>query len=285
MGDTLYNDVSEFNPAVNSQYTRRFLAFRSNDGTYRDDHFHANLGFAKHACDSGKWDGFIVYFVFEENWRDTVQTFIDQVGKPHPRMAVMVDVENWQDKITGDHSAEINECRKFLIRWLRKNFGLTRRRTAKRVVGYANASDFASLWPKRGNTSVVLANYDDNPSFPNKIAHQFADDYDSPPFGKCDINSADGLTPSQFAVALGLAGAPVNKKPKAPKPPKKPAPADKPVKPKPAPKPCTAYRVQPGDTFTSIAAENHVSLGALIDANPQIKNPSEIFPDQIVYIP
>jgi hypothetical protein len=74
----------------------------------------------------------------------------------------------------------------------------------KRVIGYGNAGDLNSLWPSRGDAKLILANYSANPDFPAKIGHQFADNYNVPPFGPCDINSADGLNPSQLAEALGL---------------------------------------------------------------------------------
>ena len=47
----------------------------------------------------------------------------------------------------------------------------------------------------------------------------------------------------------------------------------------------TPYVVRPGDTFFSIARQFGVSLEALIQANPQIPNPSQIRPGQIVCIP
>src|SRR5690554_2893673 len=47
----------------------------------------------------------------------------------------------------------------------------------------------------------------------------------------------------------------------------------------------TPYVVRPGDTFFSIARQFGVSLEALIQANPQIPNPSQIQPGQIVCIP
>lgn len=46
-----------------------------------------------------------------------------------------------------------------------------------------------------------------------------------------------------------------------------------------------SYTVQPGDTMFSIAQKFGVSLDALIAANPQITNPSLIFPGQIVCVP
>lgn len=201
--DTKYADVSEFQPNVGDAYPYQFIAIRSNDGTYQDHHFAANLAWCKQACDSGRLAGFIVYFVWEIDWHAAASTFFRMVGDPHPRMAVMIDVESWNGKITGDHSHGINACARSVENWL-VSHGVSKDAAHKRVVGYANAGDFATIWPRRGDRSVVLANYSSNPDFPGKIAHQYANNEPTPPFGPCDINSADGLTPQQFAAALGL---------------------------------------------------------------------------------
>jgi LysM domain-containing protein len=198
MSDTLFADVSEFQVPVNDTYPYRFLSIRSNDGTYRDKNFAANLAWCKSAVSRGRLDGFLVYFVWHPNWQDGVNTLKAVVGTPHPKMAVMIDVESWSGKITGNQSGGINAARESLIAWLGGN--------RNRVIGYANAGDFGALWPTRGDCKVILANYSNNPAFPGKIAHQFSDCFAVPPFGHCDINSADGYTSAQFAAALGLGG-------------------------------------------------------------------------------
>src|SRR5690606_19449312 len=43
--------------------------------------------------------------------------------------------------------------------------------------------------------------------------------------------------------------------------------------------------VRSGDTLSGIAARNGVSLGALLAANPQIRNPDLIHPGQVVRLP
>lgn len=62
-----------------------------------------------------------------------------------------------------------------------------------------------------------------------------------------------------------------------------------PTAPAPPPPPpfCSGflYTVQPGDTLFFIAQRFGVSLQALIAANPQITNPSLIFPGQVICIP
>lgn len=56
--------------------------------------------------------------------------------------------------------------------------------------------------------------------------------------------------------------------------------------PKPAPKPATHnYTVRSGDSMSSIASRNGVSLAALERANPQIHNPNVIYPGEVVHIP
>lgn len=217
MTDTLWSDVSEFNPLVNSQYNLRALAIRSNDGTYKDDHFANNLAWCKHACDTGRMDFFIVYLVYEPNWRQTFETFKKMVGKPHPKMAVMIDMESWSGKIRGDQSPEANALRDEVARWLMLEGKRRRKRAYKAVLGYGNMGDLTALWPKRGkNMWLVVADYTEKPVFPGMLAHQFANDHIQPPFGKSDINSADGMAPLEVAAALGLAKLPAGHKPPKP---------------------------------------------------------------------
>lgn len=63
--------------------------------------------------------------------------------------------------------------------------------------------------------------------------------------------------------------------------------APAPPVPPPPPPFCSGflYTVQPGDTLFFIAQRFGVSLQALIAANPQITNPSLIFPGQVICIP
>lgn len=195
---TLFTDVSEFQRSPYSNaYPYQFASFRANDGTYVDHKAAANLAWCKAAADAGRIAGFIVYVVYRPNWQETLATLKLVVGTPHPKMAVMIDVESWGGQITGNQSVSINAMREAIISWLGAN--------RKRCTGYANAGDFAALWPTRGDTKVILANYSSNPAFPNKIAHQYTSSANVAPFGSpVDLNSADGLTPAQFAASLGL---------------------------------------------------------------------------------
>lgn len=198
MADTLFADVSEFQVPVDDRYPYKFLSIRSNDGTYQDRHFAQNYAWAKQALASGRLTGLIVYFVWRTNWQDAVTTHTSMCGaRPLPKQVTMIDVESWNGQITGDQSTGLNAAREALVKW----YGGDKRR----VIGYGNAGDLASLWPKRGDIGIVLANYSGNPGFPGKVAHQFADDHSTPPFGPCDINSADGRSPAQFAAQLGVA--------------------------------------------------------------------------------
>ncbi len=46
-----------------------------------------------------------------------------------------------------------------------------------------------------------------------------------------------------------------------------------------------SYRIQPGDSMSSIAARNGVSLAALERANPQVRNPNMIYAGETLNIP
>lgn len=195
MSDTLWCDISQFQVPVDDSYPYRWLSFRSNDGNYHDPNFTANLAWCLAAITAGKLDGFIAYVVYDPN-EDWVGTLINMVSDPHPLMAVMIDVESWGGRISGDHSDSINAGRARLTQWLG---------TPARVIGYGNMGDLNEIWPNRGDAQVVLAAYDWNPDFPGKIAHQFTSSGNVPPFGSpVDVNSADGYDSAALQHALGL---------------------------------------------------------------------------------
>ena len=207
--DTLYADVSEWQNPVDDRYPYRVLCIRSNDGTHRDEKWAANYAWAKKACDDGRLAFFIVYFVWRPNWREAVATHRDLVGEPHPKMVTMLDVESWSGQIRGDQSDGINAAFDQLADWLGDR---------RRVIGYGNVGDLNALWPRKpAGVRLVVAGYGSNPPYPGKIAHQYTDGQGyggglpegAPPFGNCDMNSADGYTATQFATALGIqTGAP-----------------------------------------------------------------------------
>lgn len=204
MPDTLYADVSEWQVGVDDSYPHQVLAIRSNDGTYRDRRWDNNYAWCRRSAESGRLAFFIVYFVWRPNWRQTVETFQEQVGAPHPKMAVMLDVESWGGQIRGDHSAGINAA------W--RAVGAYVGSTAK-VLGYGNVGDLNRLWPRKPpGIRLVVAGYGHNPPYPGKVAHQYTDGSGhggglpegALPFGRCDMNSADGLAPEDFARACGV---------------------------------------------------------------------------------
>ncbi|MGH3644383.1 MAG: hypothetical protein ACRDUX_35815 [Mycobacterium sp.] len=204
--DTIYADVSEWQVPVDDRYPHRVLCIRSNDGDHRDRNWATNHPWCKRRCDVGDLDFFIVYFVWRRNWRRTVDTLVDMVGQPHPRMAVMIDVESWSGSITGDQSDGINRAHGAVADWLGER---------RRVIGYGNVGDLNRLWRvKPVGLRLVIAAYGNNPTYPGKVAHQYTDGKGygngttlpngAPPFGNCDMNSADGLNPLQFAAACGI---------------------------------------------------------------------------------
>jgi hypothetical protein len=205
--DTLYADVSEWQRPVDDSYPYRVIAIRSNDGTYRDKNWASNYAWCKRRCDENALVFFIVYFVWRQNWQQTVDTLKDLVGQPHPRMAVMIDVESWQGQIVGNQSDGLNKAYRAVADWLGDR---------RRVIAYGNRGDLNSLWPyKPVGLRIVLASYGSNPGYPGKIAHQYTngEGYGGglpegcPPFGKCCMDSADGLTPEQYAAACGIGAA------------------------------------------------------------------------------
>ncbi|WP_277835246.1 hypothetical protein [Speluncibacter jeojiensis] len=204
MTDTLYADVSEWQAPVNDSYPHRVLCIRSNDGTYRDRNWWQNLNWCEAACDSGRLEFFIVYFVWRPNWQETVDALKANVGVPHSRMAVMIDVESWGGQISGDQSDGINKAYWAIADWLGDK---------RRVIGYGNTYDLNTLWrTKPDGIRLVVAGYGQQPDYPGMVAHQYTDGQGyggglpegAPPFGNCDMNAANGLDPAGFAAACGI---------------------------------------------------------------------------------
>jgi hypothetical protein len=205
--DTLFADVSEFQTPVTDAYPYAWLSIRSNDGTHRDKNFAANYAWCKKAADDGRLKGFIVYFY----WRpgsgdlDTHMAMVNEEGGPHRKMVVMIDLESGGNP-GGDHSQEVNDEYFRLGKWLGDG---------RRVIGYANLSDERTMWQfKPEHVPMILAGYGSNPNDPTvfKIAHQYTDGQGyggglpegAPPWAHCDMNSADGFSPTQLAQALGV---------------------------------------------------------------------------------
>jgi hypothetical protein len=207
--DTLFADVSEFQVPVTNAYTDagyQVLSIRANDGTYDDHHFAQNYQWCVRACNDGRLRGFIVYCY----WRlgTAIPNLINQVneqGGPHPRMVAMIDLESGGNSDT-DQSIALNNDYSTLGGWLGNE---------DRVIAYANYGDERTMWQfKPAHMDWILAGYGSNPNDPSltKLAHQYTDGAvgagslpsGAPPFGNCDMNSADGLSSDAFAAAVGL---------------------------------------------------------------------------------
>ncbi|MFF0498523.1 hypothetical protein ACFYU5_19110 [Nocardia aobensis] len=208
-----FADVSEFQCPVDDSYPYRIFSFRSNDGTYEDHNFEANYRWATAAADAGRLDAIICYFYWRANWSDTVATHIRKVesaGGPHPKMISMIDLESGGNP-EGDQSDGVNHTYWALTDWL----GTTHDVGTRRVIGYANRDDFNNMWPTRPDGLLMIgAGYGENPNLPGQIAHQYTDGQGyggglpegAPPFGNCDMNSADGLSSTDFAAKCGITG-------------------------------------------------------------------------------
>lgn len=212
--DTLFADVSYFQNPVDDSYTNagyRVLSIRSNDGTFRDPNFVRNYQWCVNSIAAGRLSFFIVYFYWRPGSGD-VDTHIDMVNKvggPHPKMVTMIDLESGGNP-GGDQSTEVNAEYNRLVAWLGGN--------DDRVIGYGNQSDLRTMWRFPGaSIDVIVAGYGNNPDSPHpmltKLAHQYTDGQGhggglpegAPPFGNCDMNSADGMSVEEFAVAVGVA--------------------------------------------------------------------------------
>ena len=204
---TLFADVSEFQPVVDDRYPYEVLSIRVSDGTYRDHNFAANYAWMRAALDDGRLTFGIVYTYCRPNWQanaDTVRAMIDANGGLHPRVALMLDAEQGGNP-RGNASDWLNALHHDLA---------TYTGSAARIIGYGNVGDLNSMWPdKPRGIRLIIASYGSNPDYPGKVAHQYTDGsgYSSglpqgaPPFGRCDMNSADGLNPLRFAAACGIA--------------------------------------------------------------------------------
>jgi hypothetical protein len=185
------------------------LSIRANDGSYDDHNFAANYSWARSRLDQGRLKVLFVYCY----WRlgAAIPNLMSQVnanGGPHPRMAAMIDLESGGNA-NIDESVALAGDYNTLVSWLGGNDA--------RVIGYGNQGDLRTMWQFPGHQiDVIIAGYGANPSSPNsnlvKIAHQYTDGavaadglpMGAPPFGNCDMNSADGLSVDALAAAVGV---------------------------------------------------------------------------------
>ena len=180
---TFWADVSQYQVPVNDSYPHPVFAFRTNSGDTRDKNAAANLDWALRSSRAI----IIAYYFFRPGqancdlWREMVT----RGGKIDPRIVCMVDVEGAGGTITGDHSGEINDEIQRVQGWLGGN----------RVIGYYNPKADPGLWKSRPNIPLVVPHYGVAPGksyeYPNRFAHQYADNVPCAPFGPCDANYTD----------------------------------------------------------------------------------------------
>ena len=240
--DTLFADVSEFQCPVDDSYwdatymdagagpfKYRVLSIRSNDGGHADANFSANYAACVAAANDGRAVLFIVYYYWRPGGSAVTNhmRMVQAAGGPHPKMVSMIDLESGGNP-NVDSSAQVDADYNTLVQWLGSEH---------RVIGYANLGDMRTMWQTRPATvPMILAGYGTNPNDNTvyKIGHQYTDGQGygaglpegAPPFGNCDMNSADGFSPSQLADALGVT---------EPAPTPSPTPTPTPVTPVPAP--------------------------------------------------
>lgn len=215
--NTFFADVSEFQVPVDDSYPYPVLSIRVCDGDYQDHHFAQNYAWMRKALGSGKLTFGIVYTYVRPDWQgnaNTVWSMIDANGGLHPKVALMLDVESGGNP-AGDGSAWINALHDNLAQYAG---------SAARIIGYANTGDFNGMWVTRPpGLRVIAAGYGSNPNLPGQVAHQYTDGsagadqglpMGCPPFGNCDMNVADNLSPTDFAAACGI-----GKEPPPPPPP------------------------------------------------------------------
>jgi hypothetical protein len=200
-----------FQPPADDSYPHRWLILRACDGAYTDRNAAQNLAWAQKAVAAGRLDGFTVYVVYRPGLNSTILATLDRLRVPGDCM-VMVDAESWGGQISGDQSAGLNGLVNSLA---------ARQGSQGRVWGYANRSDYASLWPGRPSwLGLVVASYGGTrPPVPGMIGWQYSDGTyqvaglpsSSPPFGACDHNELylttqpkDDMTPAESKMLVDL---------------------------------------------------------------------------------
>lgn len=216
---TFYADVSEWQPPLPANYPYRWVAIRSNDGTYRDRRFTENWDTVRHMLDDGRLVGAIVYSVVRPNWADTLEVHLEMQGEDRPDVVTMADVESWGGQIVGDHSDAFNRFVWGASDW--RGGGADDRPT--RCIGYLNPNDIG-IWPVLPDMPFVVPSYGAPPNFDGApelgrryVAHQYTD---GSGFGgglpegygriRCDMNLAHGRDPWQLGDVLGTTTIPVD---------------------------------------------------------------------------
>lgn len=144
---TFYADISSWQAPADDTYPYPVLAFRADDGVGPDSH-------AAHNWQHCQQKGLIAvaYVVFKPGHVAPIVNRLKQMFGPHPaRLAVMVDMESGAEFAgPGNHSLEANQMVAELGAWLGPDA----------VLGYANAPDWAALWPDRpAGLKRIVAHY------------------------------------------------------------------------------------------------------------------------------
>lgn len=197
-------DVSQYQSMVaDDSYPHRILSARTNSGDKVDEKIARNMQWAKSALDSGKLDIFIPYYFFRPGQAncDLHRRMLEQAGLwNHPKVVTLVDVEDANQAIKGDQSAEVNDEIERLMGW----YG-----NRKRVIGYWNPIHNRDLWlTKPAGLRLIVPSYGVAAGSPKLkpegyFAHQFSDAEPCPPFGRCDGNFAD-MTMRELQDMLGI---------------------------------------------------------------------------------
>ncbi|MBM7365683.1 hypothetical protein [Gordonia hydrophobica] len=216
MTDTLFADISEWQPPLDDSYPYSWLSIRSNDGTYRDRRWSHNWDTARRWLDSGRLRGVIVYVVYRSNWRDCLDVHRAMQSENRPDVVSMVDVESWGGQLVGDHSDGINRLVWGIGDWRGPRID----GRPRRVIGYWNPSADPGLWRDRPPIGFIVPSYGRSPRFSAQvqdvrrrmIAHQYTDGTigcgGALPCGygtvRCDMNSANGRDPEELRIATGI---------------------------------------------------------------------------------
>lgn len=217
--DTLYADVSEWQPPLPEKYPYRWVAIRSNDGTYRDRRFAENWDTVRRMLDDGRLVGAIVYAVVRPNWEESLAVHVEMQGEDRADVVTMADAESWGGQIVGDHSDAFNGFTRGASEW--RGGGADPRPT--RCIGYLNPNDIG-IWPTLPEMPFVVPSYGALPDFSRApelgrrfAIHQYTDGSgygNGLPEGygrvRCDMNAANGLDPWQLGDLLGTTTIPVD---------------------------------------------------------------------------
>lgn len=208
MADTFFSDISEFQVVADERYPHPVLAVRVDNGSRIDFNAAGNWRFCRTSDRIQVAIGYVVFLPGQaQAIFDRVKAFFGD--KAPSKLAMMIDMESGLGFAgPGDHSAGANELADLFAHWLGDR---------ARVIGYANAFDWANNWPNRPDWlkrfTAAYSTIDpgtfgwqyyggvpDNPS-PDGYARS------CPPFGShVDMNVIHSPV-DQIAAALGIGDA------------------------------------------------------------------------------